>query len=397
MASTPNDNFFASLPVFDDFDGVTDAANYHALPDGWLLAIADIVGSTKAIQAGRYKDVNMAGAAVISAVLNAVGAGDYPFAFGGDGAMIALPGDFETQARHALAALATWTNEDLGLTMRVALVPVANVRNAGQDVRVARYSASPNVSYAMFSGGGVSWAEQRMKAGEYAILAANAGARPDLTGLSCRWSPIQSTHGEIVSIIALPVEDRATPEFRKLVSEVVAAASESGRGGHPVPAAGPDLAFSLAGIEREVRATSEHRGRLYRRVSIFAQIALTTILHKLGIRLGRFDARNYKADVAANSDFRKFDDGLRMTIDVDAERLSKIQALLETAQAQGHARFGLHRQSSALMTCFVPTPLSRDHMHFIDGADGGYAVAAAQITGKLGALSKSSTAGSGGK
>jgi hypothetical protein len=34
------------------------------------------------------------------------------------------------------------------------------------------------------------------------------------------------------------------------------------------------------------------------------------------------------------------------------------------------------------MTCFVPTPLSRDHMHFIDGAAGGYAVAASQITGK---------------
>jgi hypothetical protein len=34
------------------------------------------------------------------------------------------------------------------------------------------------------------------------------------------------------------------------------------------------------------------------------------------------------------------------------------------------------------MTCFVPTPLSRDHMHFIDGASGGYAVAASQISGK---------------
>jgi hypothetical protein len=34
------------------------------------------------------------------------------------------------------------------------------------------------------------------------------------------------------------------------------------------------------------------------------------------------------------------------------------------------------------MTCFVPTPIARDHIHFIDGAAGGYAVAASQITGK---------------
>jgi hypothetical protein len=30
----------------------------------------------------------------------------------------------------------------------------------------------------------------------------------------------------------------------------------------------------------------------------------------------------------------------------------------------------------------VPTPIARDHIHFIDGAAGGYAVAASQITGK---------------
>ena len=28
------------------------------------------------------------------------------------------------------------------------------------------------------------------------------------------------------------------------------------------------------------------------------------------------------------------------------------------------------------MTCIVPSPLTRDHLHFIDGAAGGYAMAA---------------------
>lgn len=31
------------------------------------------------------------------------------------------------------------------------------------------------------------------------------------------------------------------------------------------------------------------------------------------------------------------------------------------------------------MTCIVPSPLSRDHMHFVDGADGGYAAAASRL------------------
>ncbi len=72
----PDREFFATVPVFTEFEGVADAGNYRPLPDGWILALADIVGSTQAIEGGRYKDVNMAGASVISAVLNAVGKGD---------------------------------------------------------------------------------------------------------------------------------------------------------------------------------------------------------------------------------------------------------------------------------------------------------------------------------
>jgi hypothetical protein len=382
MNNIASDPFFETVPVFDQFEGVTDTANYRRVPDDWVLAVADIIGSTQAIMDGRYKDVNMAGASVISAVLNAVGKGDYPFVFGGDGALVALPGSLEAAARHALAAAQRWAEEDLNLTLRIALVPVSDIRLEGLDVRVARYSASPFVTYAMFAGGGTSWAERQMKDGRYIVEPAPAGTRPDLTGLSCRWNPIESHNGEIVSIIAVPGEHGVTPEFRQLVSDVVAMSAEQSRDGHPVPPEGPALGFSIRGINKEARATAPTDGRLRRRLSIMIQIGLTAFLHKFNLKFGTFDARRYKRDVAGNSDFRKFDDGLKMTLDIDAQRLSLIRARLETAQAAGVARYGLHSQTSALMTCFVPTPLSRDHMHFIDGASGGYAVAASQISGK---------------
>lgn len=388
MSAVPNDQFFASVPVFSDFEGVANTANYRPLPEGWILAMADIVGSTKAIEGGRYKDVNMAGASVISAVLNAVGKEDYPFVFGGDGALIALPASQEAAARHALAAVQVWVKEDLGLTLRAAVVPVADIRKEGFDVRVARYAASPYVTYAMFAGGGNSWAEREMKSGRYAVDAAPAGTRPDLAGLSCRWNPIAAEHGEIVSIIAVPGASGSGPEFQSLVTKIVAISSETGRGGHPVPYDGPALAFSMKGIEREAKATAKDGKTFRQKLFIMLQLGLTVLFYRLGIPFGRFDAKQYKRDVAGNSDFRKFDDGLKMTIDVDKARFDRIEALLEEAQRNGIARYGLHRQESALMTCFVPTPMSRDHMHFIDGASGGYAVAASKLTGKtLGAVS----------
>jgi hypothetical protein len=72
-----------------------------------------------------------------------------------------------------------------------------------------------------------------------------------------------------------------------------------------------------------------------------------------------------------------------MTIDIDSERLRRIEMLLENASAAGISRHGLHRQDSALITCFVPTPLAHDHIHFIDGAAGGYAMAASNLKAKL--------------
>src|SRR3977135_4173133 len=155
--SGDSDPFYSGIPVFRGFGSLMDPALYSPLPDDWSIDIADIVESTRAIAEARYKAVNMAGAAVIAAVTNALDGREFPFVFGGDGASFAVSPDDLDRARDALAATAIWVKEDLDLVMRVALVPVAAVRARDLDVRVARFGPSPNLSYAMFSGGGLRW------------------------------------------------------------------------------------------------------------------------------------------------------------------------------------------------------------------------------------------------
>jgi Protein of unknown function (DUF3095) len=379
MDTQPNEAFFDTLPVFEEFEGVADGDNYRPLPDSWVLATADIVGSTKAIASGRYKAVNMAGASVISAILNSVGRRDLPFVFGGDGAFVAIPGSAIEQTRQALAAVKTWVGEELQLELRTAIVPMSDIRAQGLDVRVARFQASSEIAYAMFTGGGASWAEAQMKSGNFAVAAAPPGTRPDLTGLSCRWNPIEAHHGEIVSIIAIPGGAGTDAAFQELVSDVVALASQQERGGHPVPAGGPDIGFPPRGMEYEARAAAPKGKRLWAKIVILAQVVLTLVFDRLNRPLGGFDPKLYKSDVSRNSDFRKFDDGLKMTIDVGGEVLMKIESRLESGAKAGVCRYGLHRQNSALMTCIVPSPMTRDHMHFIDGAAGGYAMASSNL------------------
>src|ERR1700712_5718158 len=204
MQDDVDSEFLETLPFMEAFESVTSFEVYRQLPSNWLLALVDVVDSTTAIKLGRYKAVNLAGVSAISALLNAFERRDYPYTFGGDGALVALPFSAYVEALAVLSSLRTWTSETLALNLRAALVPMADVRSAGFDVRVARHRASDDVSYAMFTGGGAHWAEDQMKAGRYEVPLGLPGSHPDLTGLSCRWNPIPNRNGNITSLLVLP-------------------------------------------------------------------------------------------------------------------------------------------------------------------------------------------------
>ena len=86
---------------------------------------------------------------------------------------------------------------------------------------------SPNLSYAMFSGGGLGWAEAAMKRGEFAVPVAPSGTQPDLTGLSCRFEEIPSVRGLILSVLIVPAQGADPVAFRKLIEDVIALVERS--------------------------------------------------------------------------------------------------------------------------------------------------------------------------
>src|ERR1700674_2257597 len=233
------DTFYSGIPVFRGFASLMDPALYSPLPNDWSIGIADIVESTKAIAEQRYKAVNTAGASVVAAVTNALEGREFPFVFGGDGASFAVSPDDLERAREALAATAIWVEENLNLVMRVALVAVSAVRAEGLDVRVARFGPSPNLSYAMFSGGGLGWAEAAMKRGDFVVPTAPPGTQPDLTGLSCRFEEIPSARGLILSVLVVPARDADPLAFRDLIEDIITLVERSPDAARPVPPGGP--------------------------------------------------------------------------------------------------------------------------------------------------------------
>jgi Protein of unknown function (DUF3095) len=373
-----SDTFYGGIPVFRGFTRLMEPQLYAPLPQDWSVGVADIVESTKAIAAKRYKAVNMAGAAVIAAVTNALEGREFPFVFGGDGASFAVSPSDLALAREALAATASWVKDDLDLAMRVALVPISEIRAKGADVRVARFGPSANLSYAMFSGGGLGWAEAAMKRGEFAVEAAPSGTQPDLSGLSCRFEEIPAARGLILSVLVVPAQGADPARFREVIEDIITLVEESPDAGRPVPPGGPPLRWPPQGVDYEARA--KRGGSLARRRAyVLGHTLFAYVIMRFGIRVGGFVPKTYTQQVVENSDFRKYDDGLRMILDCTEELEAELTERLQAAAAKGIVRFGLHGQDAAMMTCFTPSAMRSDHVHFIDGARGGYASAATAL------------------
>ncbi len=375
----PN-SFYSGVPVFRDFVNVTEPSLYQPLPGDWMVGVADIEQSTKAIRENRYKAVNMAGAAVIVAVTNALNGRDFPFVFGGDGASFAVSASDAGLAREALATTATWVRQELDLTLRVAMIPISAVRSHGADVRVARFAASDNISIAMFSGGGMAWAEAAMKNDQFSVPLSLPNVRPDLTGLSCRYEEIPASRGVIMSLVVVQAPGGSPDAFRTVVEDVVRLVNETPGASRPVTSRSLQVKWPPQGYALEARAQRRSGEWLIaRQTKVLVWTLFYYLVMRFGIRMGSFVPQKYNQQVVENSDFRKYDDALRMVLDCTSVLAAEIEHRLAAAAEKGTIRFGLHRQDAAMITCFTPSPTSANHVHFIDGARGGYAIAASAL------------------
>ena len=372
--------WYAGLAPFAEFDELTDPAHYHALPDGWHLIVTDVVGSTRAIAAGRYKDVNTIGAACIVAVQNALGGADYPYAFGGDGATMAVPASLAPAATRALLAIQRLAHENFDLPLRVGSVPVAELRHRGAAVEIARHQLASGRSIAMFRGGGTAIAEKLVKApgSPWQMSSVPGGDRDgDLSGLSCRWNAVPADHGCIATLLVVAEGDNSAAAYTAalaLIRRITGPAdSES------VPIHARTMTYrSVATLLRDEWRFERQRLSL-RFIWRLIELVLAVLIFRWGIPPLFFSSRHYSASLATHSDYRKFDDTLRMVLDVSPAQAEELRAGLEVLRNELGITYGLHISGTALMTCFVHGLGDGEHIHFVDGGDGGYAAAAAQL------------------
>ncbi len=389
LADSPEPTFYATLQPFTRFAEVAEARHYVAAPDDWFLVMTDVKGSTEAARAGHYKDVNMIGAASITATLNASPGLELPYAFGGDGATVLIPPAARRAVADALVRTRHLAQSDFGLELRVGMVPLAELIRRGRRILVAKYQLSPGNHLAMFAGGGVELADRLIKdEAEFALADTGEPGPPDLEGLSCRWEPCRSLRGRMLTLLVRPLATESLALKREII-EHLARILGDGESGRPVRRANLHFVWPPRGLRAEALATRGRTPLLLRWLGIGAQSFLQAVAERYGLKLGPYDAPAYQAEMQSNSDHRKVADTLHMVLDCTDPEIAAIETYLAGLLAAGRAVYGTHQAGSALMTCLVFSLEDSRHVHFIDGADGGYALAALQLKAQLQALAAS--------
>lgn len=90
----------------------------------------------------------------------------------------------------------------------------------------------------------------------------------------------------------------------------------------------------------------------------------------------------YKSQVAANTDYKKFDDKLRQVLSGTSEQRQLLTAFLEEKFQWRDLVYGVHVASTALVTCLIFN-YNGAHVHFVDSDNGRYSVAATQMKKQL--------------
>ena len=279
----------------------------------------------------------MAGAAVIVAVTNALGDREFPFVFGGDGASFAVPAADAARRAQALAETATWVQEDLDLTLadrhgagrrhsragpRRPRRPLRAVgEHLDRDVLRRRHGLGRRRHEARRDRGRRRRRPARIPTSPACRAATRKSRRR--AGWCCRWW----SRRRRAPAGRLPRRDRAhRPDRREDPRRVAAGAG---------PAAAPDLA-AAGRRPRSARFAPAGESLWQRKIKVLAWTLFAFLVMRFGITVGRFIPAKYTRELVDNSDFRKFDDSLRMVLDCTPELADEIEQHLAGLRREGH-------------------------------------------------------------
>ena len=380
MSST--DQFYSRLPVNEIplSELLAEDHLFFRIPDNWQVIITDVKKSTEAVAAGLHETVNLVATGSIVAVLNIAYKADItiPFFFGGDGATFIIAPSIVEACKKALLLHQDNTEKSFNLHLRVGLVPVQDIYNAGHELKVTKLKTSQLFAIPVMLGNGLSHAEKIIKSEDFNMPAMALPEEDlDMTGMECRWDKIKppATNDEVVSLLVVARDKISQANaFQKVVKELDRIYGDPDTR-KPITVSQLKLKATVAKISREMKAKLGGYKPLY-----LVQKLLTTLLGRVYFKTKT--GKNYLQQLVQLSDTLVIDGRINTVISGTTAQRLELKEALDQLEQSGLIWYGLFVSKESVLSCYVRN-MNEKHIHFVDGSDGGYTRAAGVLKQKL--------------
>ena len=382
MKTGSNDKFYTNLPINEMplSELLVKDHLFHEVPESWHVVITDVKNSSTAIVQGMHETVNLVATASIVAVLNIARKANLtvPFFFGGDGATFIVPHTILDSVMKALQLHQKNTSKSFDLHLRVGQVPVAEIYKRYHSLRISKLKTSQLCTINVLLGDGLIYAEEKIKRNDYmSVMAPGTDQHLDLSGMQCRWQRIMppANHSEVVSLLAIPREGAKQSIVLKKVIDCIDTIYGEPKARIPIRVTNLKLKATLARIGLEMQA----------RIGGFKLRYLLS--NWLKTRLGQLyfktrKGQGYLNNLIAMLDTLIIDGRISTVISGTQEQRKLLRNALDELEREGEIYYGIHVSKESVMSCYV-RDLNRSHIHFVDGAEGGYTKAARMIKRKM--------------
>jgi hypothetical protein len=379
-------NFYKKLnPIKLPLTQVFNPVHFIDVPESWHIVISDIKNSTDAVNAGNHNNVNLIAAGGLIAALNIAQKHnvEIPFFFGGDGGTMIVPEEISTDVINALKAHNTNSKNNFNLELHVGNMQVKQMITAGHSLKIAKVQFGKEFNKAIVIGDGLKYAEQIIKQNSITDKIDNDLSDLNLTGLECRWDRIKppSEENEIVCYL---IEAINPSEQISIYRDVLIKIDEIYGSIQKRNPLSPERLKLLLTFQKIKKETIAKYGRLKK--NYFTKSFIETFLGKLYFNLN-FKANNlrgkeYLNQLINNADTLTIDGRINTIITGKMNKRIELLNYLTAQQTAGRLIFGHHISKESVMTCYIENR-NEKHIHFVDGADGGYTEAAKELKNKL--------------
>jgi hypothetical protein len=381
METVKNDLFYSRLPVNEISlsDLLTEDHLFYKIPANWHVVITDVKNSTGAVQNGLHETINLIATASIVAVLNIIYKANLtvPFFFGGDGATVIIQPGYLEMVMKALQKHKENTKTNFNLDLRIGQVPVTEIYDMGHDLRISKLRTSELFSIPVLLGDGLLYAEKKIKGPDYMLAPILFTEDPlDLNGMQCRWDRIKPPKNvyEVVSLLAIARNTANQSLAFKKVIDSMDTIYGTAQSRTPVTVENLRLKSTLAKLGLEVR-TRIGGFNIFNLLNTWIRTNLGYLYFKT--KKGKVYLRN----LVSMSDTLVIDGRINTVISGTAEQREMLVKELNKLEADGEIIYGLHVSKESVISCYVRN-VNDKHIHFIDGAEGGYTKAAGMIKKK---------------